>query len=272
MPKTGGTFVTTVLERLHSTDLTGHLALPLQPRLLSAIMRIIKQFHGISTQQYGHLLNLEPKHATCNDIPDHHRHKLILSNVRNPYDWYVSQYEFGWWKRTFMYDPADTPTPVGYAIEQVLPEFVSQHVHFPNITFREFLELCKKAEGVYNEKFDGDLGLYTYGFIQFFYKNTASFVSRVDQNYLISGRHLENAFNVHFLNTEHLNRDLYDFLASQGYRTRDLDFIPKLGRVLPMSIGRTEDQKWEHYYDADLKDQIRETDWVLFSLFPEFDV
>ena len=272
MPKTGGTFVTTVLERLHRTDSTGHLASPLQPCPTSSLMRIIRRFRVISTQGYGHLVNLEPRHATCNYIPSHHHHKSILSNVRNPYDWYVSQYEFGWWKRTFMYAPEDAPTPVGYAIEQVLPEFISQHAHFPNITFREFLKLCKKAEGVYNEKFDGDLGLYTYGFIHFFYKNTASFVSHLDQNYLTSGRHLENAFNVHFLNTKHLNRDLYDFLASQGYRTCDLDFIPKLGRILPMRIGRTEDQKWEHYYNSDLKNQVRESDWVLFSLFPEFDV
>lgn len=271
MPKTGGTFVTTVLERLHRPAPQHSHASPLRS-LLSSILRLTDPLRGTSVQQYGPLLKLEPKHATCHDIPARHRHKQILSNTRNPYDWYVSQYEFGWWKRTFMYDPADAPTPVGYAIEQVLPEFISRHPGFPDISFREFLELCRAAAGVYDEKFDGGLGLCTYGFVQFFYKDATRFFARVDEDHLTSGRHLEDAYNVHFLNTEDLNRRLYDFLSCQGYQADDLEFVLELDRVLPMNIGRTEDQKWEHYYTPDLKNLIRERDWPLFALFPEFDV
>jgi len=42
--------------------------------------------------------------------------------------------------------------------------------------------------------------------------------------------------------------------------------------VLPMGRGRQEDQNWERYYTAGLKNKVREQDWMLFQLFPEFDV
>lgn len=59
MPKTGGTFVTHALSQVHK----------LHPR------------------KYGGLTALQPKHGTCHDIPADHRHKTILSTIRNPFDW-----------------------------------------------------------------------------------------------------------------------------------------------------------------------------------------
>jgi hypothetical protein len=39
-----------------------------------------------------------------------------------------------------------------------------------------------------------------------------------------------------------------------------------------MGRGRRNDQNWEKYYTPALKKFIREKDWVLFEMFPEFDI
>ena len=68
-------------------------------------------------------------------FPQAHAHKPILSCDRGPYEWYVSQYEFGWWKRTFDYHPDEPLPPAGWAIERVLPSFISAHPHLPKVSF-----------------------------------------------------------------------------------------------------------------------------------------
>src|SRR4051812_33210777 len=103
MPKTGGTFVTEVLTRIHK---------PLLPRpsrwirvreILAILLPRMKLTAAGQSSPYGPLVDIEPKHGTCHDVPPPHEHKPLLSTLRNPYDWYVSQFEFAWWKRTFMY-------------------------------------------------------------------------------------------------------------------------------------------------------------------------
>lgn len=272
MPKTGGTFVTEVLRRLHRVDEP-------PPKLRQSLRRIlestIQKARGLPAKPfhpYGALVDSEPKHGTCHDVPREHREKAILSSIRSPFDWYVSQFEFSWWKRTFKYHPEPYPTPVGYAIEQALPGFISDHPHFPNVTFEEFLELCRRASNVYNRDLGTDLGLYTQGFARYFFRQPAEALKRMNRDYILSNTHKPNMFDVSFLRTDRLNQELCDFLYSMGYHQEDLAFLPDLGRILPMGIGRREDQHWEKYYTSDTKELIRAKDWALFEFFPEFDI
>ena len=64
LPKTGGTFVTEILQKLYPNG-------------------IVHPY----------------KHGTCSDIPKEYSHLPIVSVMRNPLDRYVSQYYYGWWKR-----------------------------------------------------------------------------------------------------------------------------------------------------------------------------
>jgi hypothetical protein len=267
MPKTGGTFITSVLFRIHDSA---------QPDsnhkfLVSVLRRLFRRSLGSRTP-YGPIADLEPKHGTCHDIPALHGDKPILSTMRNPYDWYVSQYEFGWWKKTFVYHPESHPTPAGFAIEQVLPEFIKENPHFPDISFQEFIDLCYGAALVYNNGGGTNLGLYTHSFIRFYYREVAKVILRIDQDYICSGRHTLDMFDVYFVKTNRVNEELYNFLVSTGYRTEDLSFLPNLDKILPMGRGRRNDQNWEKYYTPALKKFIREKDWVLFEMFPEFDI
>jgi hypothetical protein len=87
-PKTGGTFVTAVLFRLHDFRWTRwtHLQSAFRVNL-------------VHRNRYGTFVYNNHKHGGRGAIPPEQRHKPVLATVRNPYDLYVSQYEFGWWKR-----------------------------------------------------------------------------------------------------------------------------------------------------------------------------
>lgn len=87
-PKTGGTFVTAVLFRLHELRWTRWTHL-----------RSAFRVNLVHRNKYGTLVYNNHKHGGRGAIPPEQRHKPVLATVRNPYDLYVSQYEFGWWKR-----------------------------------------------------------------------------------------------------------------------------------------------------------------------------
>ena len=49
--------------------------------------------------QFGHFIIHGKKHSSVNEIKSAYSNLPVLTNVRNPFDLYVSEYEFGWWKR-----------------------------------------------------------------------------------------------------------------------------------------------------------------------------
>lgn len=87
-PKTGGTFVTSVLFRLHDYRWSRG-EVPAEPAVVEP---------GAPHQVRDVRLR-PPKHGGRSAIPRKQRHKPVVATVRNPYDLYVSQYEFAWWKR-----------------------------------------------------------------------------------------------------------------------------------------------------------------------------
>lgn len=238
MPKTGGTFVTHALKQVHKA-------------------------HG---HKYGRISDIEPKHGTCHDIPAEHRHKTIVSTIRNPFDWYVSQFEFSWWKRTFEYFPEKFPTPVGAAIERALPAFQERHKHFPELSFSEFLDLCMESADIYNADLGTDIGLYSHGLLRFYCRDPAA----VTRHRLEAGSEHDRRpamFDVHFLATDKVSDQLYGYLVDRGYEADDVEFIRTLGRILPMGRGRQEGQVWDDYYDDDLMALIRKKDSVGFGIY-----
>ena len=91
-PKQGGSFVTRALFELYGArwNIFKHLQ-----------MMVFKEITAKS--KYGNLTMLSLKHAGCGHIPTEFRDRKILTTVRNPYDWCVSQYEFGWWKNKSLF-------------------------------------------------------------------------------------------------------------------------------------------------------------------------
>jgi hypothetical protein len=256
--KTGGTFVTEVILRLNEVKVktrAGILA-----RLLPGIgSRCERPLVDINARALVEI----PKHAGCSQIPKDHRHKVILATIRNPYDRCVSEYEFGWWQeRPDHFGGSET-------VKKLYP-------HFPNLTFEEFIDMANALfPRLRNDNFPPaeSLGYQTELFARFFFKKPKKTFASIDKEYITSKKYGNDIYeNVHFIHTNVLNRELYDFLIRLGYPRQHLESILDMGRLFPPEGGRTEEQKWEKYYTPELKQKVRLKERLLFEIFPEFDV
>jgi len=245
--KTGGTFVTEMLSRIYEPE-TDKVV----------IKRALRRMYRSDKKPLLDVL----KHGTCSDIPSFHRDKPILATIRNPYDRYVSQYEFAWWK---------VRPPRYWDLEKIR----ASHPHYPNLTFEEFIELSNDLfPGIKNVLFSADdrLGLQTVQFIRFFFRNPEKVFSTIDHEYIALEKYRDDMFPVQFIHTDRLNQELYDFLVRVGHSPRSVEFILNAPKVFPPEGGRSGDTPWQEYYTPELKRKIRHEERLLFQIFPEFDV
>lgn len=243
LPKTGGTFVTSVLERLK--DLLGaRVPWHYSPRTA--------------------FIPSPLKHGGARDIPRRDRAKPVLTTIRNPYDMYVSEYEFGWWKRK------EYPR----YFRRRVRGFRELYPDYPDLTFERFLRLWNHAfcRGRHKD-FDapGTVGWLTHNFIEFYLPKPRPVLRDLDDATLSAEGLRARMGDVRFLHTENLNEELHGFLLGCGYPEQALAFILELGKIVPEGSGRTDDQRWQDYYPPELKARVRARDRVLFELFPEYD-
>jgi hypothetical protein len=222
-------------------------------------------------QVYGDRAVDVEQHGTCNDIPPEHRGKPLLSTIRSPYDRYVSQYRYGWWKIS----------PEEYCGEAVMR---AMYPHWPDISFAEFLELANTKfasthrgapNGFVNNNFPPGrrLGWHTESFVRFYFRDPREVYARLDEEAIESGGYLRDMYDVHFLHTGNLRRELHDYLIGVGQRPEDVAFILSSERVLPDDglHDRPENDPWHSYYTPELKDFVRTHERLIFRHFPELD-
>lgn len=244
MPKTGGTFVTTMLRQAHG------LAKP--RREPSGLL------HRWLGTRHGNLLEWN-KHGTCRDIPRQHMGKPIVATIRNPYDRYVSQYEFGWWRKY--------PNTLGN-----VAAITRQYPAFPNLAFADYVHMTNTFLSRPGDDGERPMGWHTTQFIDFFARDPATVRSRIAPNYVASTAWTSDFMPVRFLRTDRLNADLHEWLTDMGYPEVKIASVLTSGRILPAEGGRHEGQRWERYYTPELKAFVRRREWVLFATFPEFDI
>ncbi len=236
-PKTGGTFVTHVLSRLYGGTKGGF----------------------VDTD----------KHATCSQIPAEHRGKPIVSNLRNPFERYVSQYRFRWW----------VLHPDLYCGEAEMREL---HPHYPDLTFDEFVRMAnskflncyqQRPTGFVNRNFapGRELGWHTEQFARFYFRDPQESYARLDEESLASGSFRENLYDVHFLPVESLNQALYDLLLGLGHPPEEIDFVRSADKVFPVEGGREAGDRWQRYYTPEIREYVRTRERMLFQLFPQYD-
>lgn len=272
-PKTGGTFVREALLRAHG------FASEDGSRLESG-----DNPNRVGEGPYGPLSLDSHIHARCRDIPEPHRGKRVLAAIRNPYDWYVSHYTFGWWKG---------PKRVRQ-FRRTIPDLDDRYPSFPEVSFADFVDFTNRAYPVFPELgFGGSrelssilhpdlegplprgadgIGAMTQEFVDFYFGDPACALSRLDEAYISSGSYRADMFDVHFVRTDRLNHELQDFLVGEGYQAEDVSFISDLERIHPHGVGRASHETWETYYTPELKQFVRRQERHLFLLFPEFDV
>lgn len=256
-PKTGGTFVTSMLFRLYGLRWTRWT------HVRNAVFGEVR----CRNPRYGALVHNSNKHGGCNEIPAAQRDKRILATVRNPYDLYVSQFEFGWWTRSEF-----------RKFYEAVPSFGHDYPNFPNLDFEGYVRLANAAfrslaNGNGQGKSGDGPGLLTEQFLKFYFRDPAAAYAKLSRGaYAADGSHVADMHDLHFVRTDNLNRGLYDFLAQNEYRAEDISFIVGENKILPRGKGRNSGQKWERYYTPELKAMVRRKEEFLFKLFPEFDV
>jgi hypothetical protein len=286
-PKTGGTFVTEVLARLHGglVDVpASRLRAPALRLATPSVAFYLERLRptrdgGTKRGRYGTIYKWND-HGTCSEIPVGYRSRAIVATVRNPLETYVSEYLFGWWKR-----PEYVP-----AYERTVPDFRRRYSGFPDVSFRQYLELLHGGCTLPATRDLDDptgVGYLTERFVRFYFRlsrrfgigapDPASVLERLDDAYIASGRFRGEMFDVRFLRTSRLNDELAEFLLAVGYDASDLEFVKSHEHVVPtggtktMLARRATSHDWRRYYDAPLEELVRRRERLIFSLFPELD-
>ena len=255
VPKTGGTFVTSVLERLMK---------PEKPRN-------VVEFLG---QAWEGAYRDTDKHAAGSRIPASHRGLPVIATIRNPFDRYVSQFAFSWWK--------NEPRPWTRAWWKNQPMSWSAKrrarrlfPHFPDLTFDEFVEY----HSVHSLRFGnsplpvGDrLGAQSERLVRDCFKNPESTWGRIDDAYIAERRWEADLLPVTFLRQESLNRDLYAFLLRIGFPEAEIAFIRDEARILPPGPKRDQARPWSDWYSKELRAKVRRRERLIFAMFPQYDV
>lgn len=272
LPKTGGTFVESVLQRIHSArgdqiieqradEMTDKW---LNQRLRAMIQPLVRRSQpGLYLKLTHRQGNEYNQHGPVDQIPLEHRHKPILSVLRNPYDRYVSQYEFKWWVKR--------PT----AFTDNLEALRAAYPRYPDLTFAEFVAVFNSFFlGNANNCFSPEdrLGRHTVQFAQYYFADPAR-VAIIDAQYLANQQYYHDMHpRLRMIFQEDLNRQLHDFLLEMDYDPAEIAFILDHERVLPPDSTRRAEQSWEHYYTPELKAQVRHYERMLFAMYSQWDV
>ena len=242
-PKTGGTFVTSMLERVYRYR---------KPRtVLQKVISGLTRPRVVRTN----------KHGNCASIPTSHRGRPILGVIRSPWSQYVSEYHFGWWKEN-----------LSKRIDRA--RAVREFPDFPELSFAEYIRFANEYQGQLLRLREGPgnaPGYMTRRFAHFFFVDGGAGVSRMDSGYIEREGWKEDMFPVRFLRQHRLNGDLHAFLQEMGHRPEDISFILDHGNVLPRtpSLGSRADRHWSEYWTPDLEEYVRDSERVLFSIFPD---
>ena len=247
-PKTGGSFVRQVIDKAARAELTGF---PLG-RLRRA---------GLLPRRYGYQ-ETDDWHDTCREVPTEHRHKTIVSVVRDPFDFYVSFYHYGWW----VAHPEDSYRDFA-EVKRAFPRF-------PDLSFAEFLELANgyfvDFDMIGDPGHDHRLGYYSTQFLLYFFHAPPDVYRRIDSGYLTDYAWHPDMFAAEFLRTSTLNRDLHNFLTREGYPPSYIESVLSKPPVRPEEHHTPRPSaSFKNYYTPETYELVREKERLLFAIFPD---
>jgi hypothetical protein len=245
-PKTGGSFVTEVLMDVYA-------------------------------RQHGRSVITLNKHGGVESIPRADQSKTRVTTVRNPFDYYASTYQFGYW-----IGREPEPWLTLWNDEEMRPRFPG----YPYLNFSEFLEGALEVGHKHLTPSHQELarslrlGPYTVRTLQFSLPDyiTALETFRITRDL----RRLSSQVKLtRFLHTETLNKDVFDWLVSLGvHACRAAQVLAKPiikplntpdGMVLKNGHGQHRTAHWSNFFDERLKKTVEEREWLFFALFPEYE-
>lgn len=259
-PKTGTTYTTTVLRRIHARrSLRGWLwPLAWQKR----------DFPRPGYREHRVLLPAAPpyhkarmsRHGTWNDIPEADRHKPVVSICRDPFSRYTSAYLF----QTRMRKHQRTYTD--------LDVLCATYPGYPDISFRDYYDLLHRFEvpvvlgGI---KPSMPLGSQSATFIRFYFRDPEAVFRRISRAYIEDKAYREDMVDVHFLRQENLREEFMTFLGDMGYSERECQVAQEL-KQKNVAQRKGRESRLSHFYDDALRQEVLARDALLFDLFPEY--
>lgn len=250
-PKTGGTFVSAILTRVHEARGDRVETLYLEPG-----QDVPPPEDG---QAFKLMLGSRYQHGRRVEIPAALRRHELVATVRNPYDRYASQFEFAWWRRE--------PDRFG-PVEEIRKAYPG----YPDLTFHEFVRLTNEVSVPACPAHAADpFGFHTYQFIDSFARDPESAWRGLCDG-TDPGGWVAATSGVTFLDQSHLNDHLHAFLRRMEYAPGEVAFVQHADRIWPPEGGRTAGQDWRGYYTPEVRAFVRRRERLLFDRFPQFDV
>lgn len=251
-PKTGGTFVTAMVTQAH--EARGDLVetIWIEPDAMARLPDVGP--HRLLRV----MMTTRNQHGARRDIPPQYRNRQLVATVRNPYDRYVSQFEFAWWRvYPEMFGPVD--------------DVRRNYPHYPDLTFDDFVALTNTVSVPYRP--DGHPartpGFQTQQFVEYFCREPQTTYPKLATD-AVGHPWDEELRDIAFLDQERLNGALYAFLIEMGYEAELVEPVRHSDRIVP-GRGRTDGSPWQAYFPPGLKAFVRQKEDLLFRLFPQFD-
>jgi hypothetical protein len=244
-PKTGGSFVTEVLTDIYA----GSFGRP--------------------------IVNTE-KHGWTDHIPVEHGNKQIVTTVRNPFDYYVSFYMFGYW--------------INRRVEHWLSfrddeEEKSRFPGYPYISFADFIEISFEigykhlAPPVRAAANSLRLGPMTVIMLQYLAPSYFELMETLAVSGDI-GALKRSIARTRVLHAESLNLDTYHWLVQLGVPPAIAEPVLSKAKVQPVNTpdgvplerghGQPRQVHWSTLFDERTKAAVIEREWLFFELFPEY--
>jgi len=253
VPKTGGTFVTSILEELHSKT---------------------EDYHFDTAKE-----NDSDKHSLLGAIPDKEINKPVLVCVRDPFDHLISMYEFKWW-----YEDKD-----GFFLHKKVKE---KFPSFPELSFEEFIyaindwSILNTAGWIEKNKnilIKNNIGSLTMWYLPAIFYQPMNVVRNV-KKFMFGNPYRNVSSNIHIIHKENLNVGLHNFLSQMGYKSEDIEFIIGRDTIRPDSSERKNSEEFynnhienkgflrdiNEYYSSELIDYVLRKERAIFKLFPQY--
>ncbi|MFW6046625.1 MAG: sulfotransferase domain-containing protein [Candidatus Woesearchaeota archaeon] len=275
-PKNGSTYIREMIKQIHGVDNKKSLTriinkLERKGVRVNKIRELLFAANGLEERLFPSNMSLHTydnnivgPHTTYSQIPLKHREKPVLISIRNPFERFVSLYEFGHWKGES-----------GFKVNPKFPEIKQEFPDFPEISFNDYYKLMSEY-GANNmvrnpNKMKVDIGPYSLQFLKFVMPDPENYIYQLTDEDITENK-IKNDIpsNICFIHTENLNEELYEFLAAIGYNKS------KVKKIIDQSNPiNSKKKKWKRthfieYLNEDIITDIKEKEKLIFYTFPEY--
>lgn len=205
------------------------------------------------------------QHGTISQVPSGFDSLPKGVIARNPFDLYVSQFEFEWWKNNNFGN-----------LKKVKERFPS----YPDLSFQDFLyyknefgvKSLVKGTNVKKSTVCG-IGYQTVNYVFTLFENAnevLTSMSKGEFEYKKSNELIPRGMQV--LRNESLNKDLYKFLTDHKYSEAECKFIINKPKVRPSGGKKRDDDNWKNYYDSSAINYVSEKENNILKLFKKLGI